>query len=71
LQSLHILGSGYYISPPEQTVLKIKLSMLVPLFSFSNLTDVQITIDASIKLKDAGLMNIAEAWPKLMNFAAL
>jgi hypothetical protein len=34
-------------------------------FSFPNLTDVQITLDASVKLNDANLRSIAEVWPKL------
>jgi hypothetical protein len=65
LQSLHISGSQYYSSPPKQTVPRIMLGTLAPLFSFPNLTDVQITLDATVKLDNKGLGNIAKAWPRL------
>ena len=65
LQSLCILGCGYYTLPLQHTVSRITLSTLSPLFSFSNLSDVQITLDASFKLSNADLRDIATAWPNL------
>jgi hypothetical protein len=65
LHTLRILGPGYHTSPPKDSVPRVTLSTLTPLFSFSNLTDIQITLDASVELKDKDLRNVAEVWPGL------
>jgi hypothetical protein len=65
LWSLHILGSGFYTSPAQHIGSKITLNTLSPLFPFTNLSDIQITLDESVELNDAELRTVAKAWPNL------
>ncbi|RDB17145.1 hypothetical protein Hypma_001796 [Hypsizygus marmoreus] len=67
LKDLSILRCGtFWNSPDEES--KITLGTLTPLFSFSFLAVLKITVDMAIELDNDALKKIAAAWPHLRVF---
>ncbi|RDB17240.1 hypothetical protein Hypma_001765 [Hypsizygus marmoreus] len=67
LAALSIVQYNPYWNPPRDEC-KITVGTLRPLFAFSKLGVLKITVDISVEIDDAGLVEIAAAWRNLRMF---